>query len=396
MTLNDLKRKFIEVYGGTEEDLRVFTAPGRVNLIGEHTDYNGGYVLPAALTLSSTVIARARKDRNIRLFACGLEAFVDASIDNLDAYRNLKWGNYQIGVAYFLQEAGYRLTGCDLLYYETVPHGAGLSSSAAIEVATAMALATLANEAHGVSVDIDRKELALISQRAENHYVGVNCGIMDQFASSMGKKNHAILLDCKSLEYRLVPLRLDGLKLLITNTNKARSLADSKYNERRSECEKGLDLLKSALPEVTCLCDVSCEQFIRFGSLIKDDVIRKRAEHIIYENNRVIKSAEALSSNDMITFGRLMTESHQSLKNLYEVTGTELDTLVEEAHRIEGVLGSRMTGAGFGGCTVTILKEGAVERFINQVGSNYYSKTGLKADFYISETDDGVRELDIL
>ena len=393
MTINDLREKFMEIYNGNADGLRVFSSPGRVNLIGEHTDYNGGYVFPAALSLNSTVLARPRGDRKVRLIATDLGILVEADLDELEKYKSIKWGNYQLGVADELQKAGYKLDGCDLLYHDTVPLGAGLSSSAAIEVATAIALVSLGDAEFGKSKTIDMVEMALISQRAENKYVGVNCGIMDQFASAMGRKDHAIFLNCKNLDYKHVPLNLKGYKIVIANTNKKRGLGESKYNERRSQCETGFELLKPALPEATCLGDISFDQFEQNKHLIKDDIIRKRVEHVIAEDDRVLKSIEALQDDKIELFGKYMTASHDSLRDLYEVTGFELDTLVEEALRIKGTAGSRMTGAGFGGCTVSIVRDDAVDTFINEVGKNYSGKTGLKADFYISVASDGGKEI---
>lgn len=393
MEISQVKKKFIELYGGQEHNLRVFMSPGRVNLIGEHTDYNGGYVFPAALTMRSLVVARPRNDRKIRLSATDLDFVVEASLDELDKYKDLKWGNYQLGVADELQKSGYLLTGADMLFDDTVPLGSGLSSSAAIEIVTAITLVTLGNEAHSISKPVDMVEMAKISQRAEHNYVGVKCGIMDQFASAMGKKDHAIFLDCRTLEYKHVPLDIKGYKIVISNTKKKRSLGAVKYNERRSECEKGLEFLKTAMPEITCLGEVSKSQFEQYKHLIEDEVIRKRVEHVIMEDDRVLKSVEALNKGDIALFGKYMNESHDSLRDLYEVTGEELDTLVDAARQIEGVLGSRMTGAGFGGCTVSIVRDDKVEEFISQVGEIYEAKIGIKADFYISEIGDGGKEL---
>ncbi len=393
MTISELKKRFIEIYHGSEEGIRVFTSPGRVNLIGEHTDYNGGYVFPAALTLSSTVIARARNDRMMNLIATDLGIQVQGSLDRLEEYKSLKWGNYQLGVADELQKAGYKLSGCDLLYHDTVPLGAGLSSSAAIEVATAITLVALGNAVLGLEQPVDMVRMALISQKAENNYVGVNCGIMDQFASAMGKANHAIFLNCRDLSYQHVPLNIKGYKIVIANTNKKRGLADSKYNERRSQCEEAYSILKNFIPEATCLGEISMEQFNKVKHEIRDEVIRNRAEHVIAEDDRVLKSVEALNNDDISLFGKLMIASHNSLRDLYEVTGLELDTLVEEALKIEGVAGSRMTGAGFGGCTVSIVREDAAERFMEEVGNGYAKKTGLTPKFYISEVGDGGREI---
>lgn len=393
MNIAELKKKFIEIYHGTEEGIRVFSSPGRVNLIGEHTDYNGGYVFPAALTLSSTIIARPRNDRMMNLIATDLGIQVEGSLDKLAEYKTLKWGNYQLGVADELQNAGYKLKGCDLLYHDTVPLGAGLSSSAAIEVATAITLVSLGNTAYGLKQPLDMVQMALISQKAENNFVGVNCGIMDQFASAMGRANHAIFLNCRDLSYKHVPLNLKGYKIVIINTNKKRGLADSKYNERRSQCEQAYDILNKFVPEASCLGEISIESFNKFKHEIKDVVIRNRAEHVIAEDDRVLKSIEALENDDIALFGKYMIASHDSLRDLYEVTGTELDTLVEEALKIEGVAGSRMTGAGFGGCTVSIVREDVVDRFIEEVGKGYTKRTGLTPSFYVSEVGDGGREL---
>ncbi len=393
MEITELKKRFIDIYGGSEEGIRVFTSPGRVNLIGEHTDYNGGYVFPAALTLSSTVIARPRTDRMMNLIATDLGIQVQGSLDRLEEYKSLKWGNYQLGVADELQKAGYKLTGCDLLYHDTVPLGAGLSSSAAIEVATAIMLVSLGNTFHGIEQPVDMIKMALISQKAENSYVGVNCGIMDQFASAMGKAGHAIFLNCRDLSYKHVPLNLKGYKIVIANTNKKRGLADSKYNERRGQCEAAFEILSKFLPRASCLGEISMEDFSRFKHEIKDEAVRKRAEHIIAEDDRVLKSVEALNNNDIELFGQYMTASHDSLRDLYEVTGNELDALVEEALKIDGVAGSRMTGAGFGGCTVSIVREEAVDVFIDKVGKGYTARTGLVPSFYVSEVGDGGREI---
>jgi galactokinase len=392
-TIEELKQQFIDIYGGSKDDLRVFMAPGRVNLIGEHTDYNGGYVFPAALTMNTTVIARKRDDNLIHLCATDLPDRVEADITKLDSYKHLKWGNYQIGVAYELEKLGYEIVGCDMLSHGTIPYGGGLSSSASIEVSTAILFATFSNEKKGLPNDIDMIQMAKVSQRTEHTYAGVNCGIMDQFASAMGKKDHAIFLNCKNLDYSLVPLKMDGYKLVIANTNKKRGLADSKYNERRSECEAAFELLKDAVPGATCLGDISAEQFAANAHLIENETVRKRAQHVIEEDDRVLRSVEALKAGDLITFGALMTQSHNSLRDLYEVTGVELDTLVEEALKIDGTIGSRMTGAGFGGCSVSLVREDAVERFIETVGKEYEKKIGYAASFYVSDIGDGGMEL---
>ena len=389
---NGLIAKFTEIYGGDASDVRIFSSPGRVNLIGEHTDYNGGFVFPAALTQCSTVAVRKTDSGLIRVAATDLPDRVSLDITKLGEYKDIPWGNYQAGVAYVMQQAGYDIQSCDILYHDTVPFGAGLSSSAAIEVVMSLVLATFSHE-NGVTEKPNMIELAKISQKAENTYCGVNCGIMDQFASAMGRKNHAIFLDCKDLSFKYVPLELKGYKVVIGNTNKKRSLAESKYNERRDQCEEALEQLKLAYPDAECLRDITAEQFENGKALIIDDLCRMRAEHVVYECDRVLKSVEALSEGDLRAFGNLMTASHISLRDLYEVTGTHLDVMVEESLKIEGCIGSRMTGAGFGGCTVSIVADEAVDKFISEVGSNYEARTGIAPSFYVSEVGDGGREI---
>ena len=393
MTPNEIKAEFIKLYGGEEKDVRIFYSPGRVNLIGEHTDYNGGFVFPAALTMGTMIALRVTGGKKIRMKATDLPDIVEMDTDNLDNYRDLWWGNYQAGVCVELLKEGYDIVGCDMLYDDTLPHGGGLSSSAAIEVATALAFATLSNEKNGVTEPVDMIKMAFIGQAAEHNYCNVNCGIMDQFASAMGKKDHAIFLDCKKMNYKLVPLKMDGCKLVITNTNKKHSLASSKYNERRSECDTGFAILKEALPEINCLGDVTVEMFEDVKHLIKDEIILNRVTHVINEDDRVLRSIKALTDGDIELFGKLMTESHVSLRDLYEVTGDELDTLASEAWKISGVLGSRMTGAGFGGSTVSIVKEEAVDEFKEKVGKNYTEKIGYAPTFYVCDIGDGGREI---
>lgn len=386
--LNELKKQFLEVFGGSDEGIRVFSSPGRVNLIGEHTDYNGGYVFPAALTMATTIIARPRTDSIVRMKATDLDGVVEGDLNTIDKYKDLKWGNYQFGIFDELRKAGYNICGADMLFHDTTPHGGGLSSSAAIEVSAAIAMASL-----GGAENIDNIEMAKISQTAEHNYIGVNCGIMDQFASAMGKANHVIFLNCKNLEYSLVPMKLDGYKLVISNTNKKRSLADSKYNERRSECEAGLEILKTAMPDKTCLGDISIEEYEANKHLIKDEIINNRVCHVISEDDRVLKSVDVLEKGDLKAFGKLMIASHESLRDLYEVSCAELDTLVDSALKLDCVLGSRMTGAGFGGCTVSLVKEDGVDEFIEKVGAEYLEKVGYAASFYITEIGDGGREI---
>lgn len=381
---------------GNEEKVRLFFAPGRVNLIGEHTDYNGGYVFPAALTFGTWAVASLRKDRIYRFRSANFPGQnVECNLSEGITYKQEDdWANYPKGVLKELLEldGGERAhvyTGADVLFYGNIPNGAGLSSSASIELVTGLALSKLAG------LDINMLELVKIGQRAENRFVGVNCGIMDQFAVGMGKAGQAIKLDCDKLEYEYAPVKIDGYKLVITNTNKRRGLADSKYNERRSECETGLSLIKQRLENIHCLGDVSYNEWVNVKEVIEDAVIRRRVEHVITEDDRVLQATEALVNNDLRTFGSLMKQSHESLRDLYEVTGFELDTLFEEAAKVDGCIGTRMTGAGFGGCNVSLVKEGSVEIFKKQVAENYSVKTGLEPTFYVCEIGDGAKEIQL-
>lgn len=393
MTIPEIKKMFIDIYGGSEKDLRVFASPGRVNLIGEHTDYNGGYVFPAALKMRTTIVLRPNGENIVRMAATDLPDRVVLDINKIEDYKDLRWGDYQAGIISEMIKDGYDIVGCNMLFDDTTPHGGGLSSSAAIEVSTALAFATLSNEKNGIKKDVNMIDMAKIGQRAENIYIGVNCGIMDQFASAMGKENHAIFLKCSDLSYKLVPVVLNGKKIVISNTKKKHALGDSKYNERRSECEKGFEILKSVMPEKTCLGEISVEEFEKHRHVIDDDTVLKRVRHVIYEDDRVEKSVSALLDGDIHKFGELMNKSHDSLRDDYEVTGIELDTMVSEARKIDGVLGSRMTGGGFGGCTVSIVEDYAVDNFIAEVGKNYEEKTGLKPEFYVTEIGNGGMEI---
>ena len=391
MTTQTLKQKFIEIYGGNEDDIRVFSAAGRVNLIGEHIDYCGGRVFPAALNLRTTVIARLNGKNEINLCATTIDAKVTLDLGNLGAYRDLKWGDYQAGVAFVMQEAGYKIVGCDLLYDTTVPFGSGLSSSASIEVATAMTLATLSQEAGGKGVDL--VQLAVLGQKSENEYNGVNCGIFDQFASSLGKKDNAILLNCKTLDYEYVPLDLGDYALVIANCNKPRSLQESKYNERRGECEEALSALSTVLDGITCLADVTPEQYAKVGATVLSGKVYDRAKHVIEECARVNESAKALKAGDIIKFGEYLNASHYSLRDLYEVTGAHLDSLSARSREFDGCIGSRMTGAGFGGCTVSLVKKDKVDEFIAYVDQKYYEDMGIRASFYKTSIENGAQEI---
>lgn len=373
-------------YGKNDAEIRLFYSPGRVNLIGEHTDYNGGYVFPCALDFGTYAAIRKRNDKKVFMASLNFDLKVEVDLDAFIYDKSHDWANYPKGVLKVLQDEGYDFSGFEIVFEGNIPNGAGLSSSASIELVTAVAVNEVFN------LNIDRIKLVKLCQKAENTFVGVNCGIMDQFAVGMGKKDHAILLKSDTLEYSYVPLKLEGYKILITNTNKRRGLLDSKYNERRSECEKALSYLQKALP-VKNLSEITIEQFEEYKDLIPDEVLRKRAKHVITENKRVLDAVKALNDKDLIKFGELMIESHNSLRDDYEVTGKELDTLVEEALKLKGVIGSRMTGAGFGGCTVSIVKEDAVEEFIKVVTHNYTQKIGYRPTVYITGIGEGAGEI---
>lgn len=381
-------KRFKEVFGA-EGEIRTFFAPGRVNLIGEHTDYNGGHVFPCALTIGTYAAARRRKDRKLRFYSMNFEAagVYESALDDLKPAKEAGWTNYPKGVMWAFGQKGFQIPcGLDLMLYGTIPNGSGLSSSASVEVLTGYILKGL------FGFDVTLQDIALIGQYAENNFNGVNCGIMDQFAIAMGKKENAIFLDTSDLSYEYAPIRLENAKIVISCSNKKRGLGDSKYNERRSECEEALAQLKTVV-DIQSLGELDEEQFDRYQDAIKREVCRRRAKHAVYENQRTLKAVEALKANDVELFGRLMNESHVSLRDDYEVTGIELDTLVEEAWKTEGVIGSRMTGAGFGGCTVSIVKDETVDAFIRQVGDAYRKKIGYDADFYVVDIGDGPSEI---
>ena len=378
--MTDFRLKFKEIFG--EEPEAFFSAAGRVNLIGEHIDYCGGKVLPAALSLKCSVAVRKNNTNLLRIAATTIDYRAEIDLGNTAAYRNLPWGNYQAGVADELLKAGYNLVGCDILYDCTVPFGSGLSSSAAIEVATAYALAKMGEN------EIDKVELAVISQRAENNYCNVNCGIMDQFASANGKNDHAILINCATLEYEHIPLQLGEYVLVLSNCNKPHNLRESKYNERRAEVETALAVLQTKIC-IKSLSEASSADVEESKSAL-GEIVYRRARHVVSECERVRESVNALKVNDLLSFGKLMNASHDSLKYDYEVTGKELDTLVDAARLQSGCIGSRMTGAGFGGCTVSLVKKDSVDSFIANVGSYYKSIIGYDASFYVAEIADGI------
>ena len=381
-------KKFGEVFGD-EEGAKAFFAPGRVNMIGEHTDYNGGHVFPAALTIGTFGVARKRKDNKLRFYSMNFDKLgvIESHLEDLKPDKEAGWTNYPKGVMWAFAERGMKMDcGIDLLLNGTIPNGSGLSSSASVEVLTGFILRDF------FGFKVTNQDLALIGQYSENNFNGVNCGIMDQFAIAMGKKDHAIFLDTAGLSFIYAPIKLENAKIVIASSNKKRGLGDSKYNERRSECETALAELQKVV-DIKALGELTEERFEQYKGAIKDEIRVKRAKHAVYENQRTVKAVEALKNNEISLFGELMNASHISLRDDYEVTGIELDTLVGEAWKIEGVLGSRMTGAGFGGCTVSIVKEDAIDSFIKKVGAAYLEKIGYAADFYVVELGDGPRVL---
>lgn len=385
---NIILNKFEEVFGN-EPGAKAYFAPGRVNMIGEHTDYNGGHVFPCALTIGTYGVARKRNDNKLRFYSMNFThlGVIESSLDDLVPYKEAGWTNYPKGVMWAFEGRGMKLPcGMDLLLNGNIPNGSGLSSSASLEVLTGFILRDF------FGFDVTNQDLALIGQYSENNFNKVNCGIMDQFAIAMGKKENAIFLDTADLSYEYAPIVLENAKIVIASSNKKRGLGDSKYNERRSECETALAELQKVV-DIKTLGELDEETFEKYKDAIESDVRRKRAKHAVYENQRTVRAVAALKANDVALFGQLMNASHVSLRDDYEVTGIELDTLVEEAWKVEGVIGSRMTGAGFGGCTVSIVKDEAIDTFIEQVGAAYKEKIGYAADFYVVEIGNGPCEL---
>lgn len=378
--IDKVRDVFFKVFGSCGEVLDFF-APGRINLIGEHIDYNGGCVFPCALTLGTYGVVRKRDDREIRCYSLNFDEIgvVECPIDNLKYDEKHNWVNYVKSVIWAFNEKGYKIkNGFDFVCYGTIPNGSGLSSSASLEILISKILISLNN------LDVDMILASLISQFAENKFIGVNCGIMDQFAIAMGKKDQALLLDTNTLDFQYVPVKLDKMKIVILNTNKKRELADSKYNERRTECEKSLREIKK-VKDIYSLCELTPEEFEDIKYVLKDDVLEKRVRHVVYENDRTKKAVNLLKENRTFEFGELLNLSHKSLKEDYEVTGIELDTIVDIAQKQEGVIGARMTGAGFGGCAVSIVKEECIDKFIEKVSKEYREKIGYDGDFYIAE-----------
>jgi galactokinase len=368
-------------------DGKVYFAPGRVNLIGEHTDYNGGHVFPCALTIGTYAAARKRSDRKLRFYSVNFpqNGVIETSLDDLvpdDAYG---WTNYPKGVIYTFIKDGYLINeGLDMAVYGNIPNGSGLSSSASLEVLTGFILRDM------YGFEISNQILAIIGQDSENNYNGMNCGIMDQFAVAMGKKDCAIFLDTSDLSYEYVPICMEGAKIVISNTNKKHELTSSAYNTRRCECEQALEELQR-VTDIEHLCDLTDEQFEKYKDAIKDPVRQKRAKHAVYENQRTIEAVRVLKEGNLKRFGELMNEAHVSVSKDYEVSCEELDTLAEEAWNVDGCIGSRMTGGGFGGCTVSIVRDEAVDTFVKQVGEAYKKKIGYEASFYVVSIGDGPR-----
>lgn len=375
---------------GFDGDIREYFAPGRVNLIGEHTDYNGGHVFPCSITIGTHLVARKRNDRKLRFYSENFPelGIIESSLDQFCPNCHDNWTEYPMGMMWTFEQHEHMLSsGYDLFYYGNIPNGAGLSSSSSIDIVTGCMLADM-NDFKGIT----SVQLALLGQYAENHYNGLNCGIMDQFAIANGKKDQAMFLDTATLTCEYVPVQLKNAKILIACSNKKRALTDSKYNERRSECEEALAQIQT-IKDINSLGDLTNEEFELVSHVIKRPVCVKRARHAVAENQRTITAVTALKDNNIEEFGKLMNASHISLRDDYEVTGIELDTLVEEAWKCPGVIGSRMTGAGFGGCTISIVEDAYIDQFIENVGNAYEKKIGYAADFYTVEIGDGARRL---
>ncbi len=386
MTVQELKAAFQTAYGKVAE--AVYFSPGRVNLIGEHTDYNGGFVFPCALSFGTYLLLAGNDDKVMRFKSLNQPETVTLNFDQLTTPLSNSWVNYPLGcIAQFVKRGVKIEQGYDILIWGNVPNGAGLSSSAALEVVTAYAF----NEQLGTGYD--RTELAKIGQLSEHEFALVNCGIMDQFASAQGKKDHAIFLNCDTLQFELVPVKLEGIKVVISNTHSPHKLDSGAYNQRVAECKLAVEQINKVRP-IKYLAELTEAEFKTIENAITDPVAHKRARHVVGEVQRTTDAVKALKSGDIVAFGKLMNASHVSLRDDYEVTGLQLDTLAEEAWKIDGVIGSRMTGGGFGGCTVSLVKDEAIDTFIQQVGANYEAKTGIKPDFYIAEIGDGARRVE--
>ena len=386
MTIDQLKSAYEAAYQKSATD--IFFAPGRVNLIGEHTDYNGGFVFPCALSFGTYILLSANNEQKLNFRSLNMEAVYSLPLNELtNPMPNKAWANYPLGVfAQFIKRGVTIAQGYDILFWGNVPAGAGLSSSAAMEVVTAYAL----NELLGTGYNL--AEIAKIGRAAEHEFAGVMCGIMDQFASAHGKKDHAIYLNCDTLEYDLVPVKLEGIKVVVTNTHSPHKLDSGSFNDRVRQCQLAVEQLNS-VRHTQYLAELSQAEFDQVKHAIIDETAYRRARHVVGEVQRTKDAVAALQQGDIVLFGKLMNQSHISLRDDYEVTGLHLDALAEAAWKVDGVLGSRMTGGGFGGCTVSLVREESINTFIEQVGKEYTAKTGLKADFYIAEIGDGAHRV---
>ena len=388
MTISNLTHEFQSIFNTTDTP-RTFFAPGRINLIGEHTDYNGGHVFPASISFGTYALGLKRTDQKLRFYSMNFSetGIIECDLGDLEYNKADDWANFPKGMIKYMHKNGANIsTGLDILFYGNIPNGAGLSSSASIEMVTGVLLEGL------FDVQIDRIDMIKLGQQVENNYIGVNSGIMDQFAIGLGKKDHAIHLNTATLEYQYAPIKLEDHVIMIINTNKQRTLAGSKYNERRAQCEQALADLQTEL-SIRTLGDLTKEQFEKHKHLIKDEINQKRAKHAVYENERTIEALKKLEENDLEAFGKLMNESHLSLQHDYEVTGLELDTIVETAWQQPGVLGARMTGAGFGGCAIAIVHKNEVDHFEQKVNSVYHDTIGYDATFYTAMIGDGAKEI---
>lgn len=386
LRIKDLKSHFEHIFG-CEPNFGII-APGRVNIIGEHTDYNDGFVLPAAVDKVITILAGKRSDSIVHIYSETFQEKVSFDLNSIEHDKEHPWSNYERGVADVLQKKGYQLRGMNMVLTGNVPLGSGLSSSAAVEVATAATFREMCN------LNIPDRELALICQKAENEFVGMQCGIMDQFASCLSKKDHALFLDCRSLEFEYVPLLMNDLVIVLCNTMVPRQLVTSEYNKRRSECEEGVRLFRQWMPDIKTLRDVNPEMLTDYHEKLPP-VIAKRCTHVVLENERVINSVNALKKVDISTVGSLMNQSHKSLRDNYEVSCKELDIMVEIAGKVQGVVGSRMMGGGFGGCTINLVRSSAIRTFQEAVFDQYETKTGYKPQFYICQATEGVHRLEL-
>lgn len=386
MNLQDLISDFNEAYGDSDHTIQIFFAPGRVNLIGEHTDYNAGKVFPMAIDAGTYLLIRPNSSNTINFASTNFPLRSNIQISKIKKIDGGAWINYPLGIINEFLDLNVEIKGFDALYSGNIPPASGLSSSASIEMVTAFALNEMFN------VGMDRMQMVHLSKKSENEFIGVNCGIMDMFAVGFGKQNHAIAIDCETLDYNYAPLDLKDYHFVVSNTNKERGLEDSKYNERVEECSKAVKRISKS-KEIKNLSELSLKDFREIEHLFSNPLIKRRAYHVVSENYRVEESLKALKQNNLSLFGKLMNASHVSLRDNYEVTGTELDTLVEASLKVDGVIGSRMTGAGFGGCTISLVNKESLKRFYEQVGEEYNKKTGLNAEFHLFRPADGVCEI---